>query len=233
MNGKAKRNLMLSAATMLCLLMPSCAYVKVRIPANEPYLKEDTGEAAEAAAQRMRSQTVSQKASSPAGAMIYIAETQPETEPAIEDGITRAEFVQKLYERGERETFEYESIFPDVESEDEYAESILWAHGEQVAFGFESGYFGPDTPITREQVCTVLWRFAVKEDAYVPDQQASLDAFSDREKVSPFAEEAVMWCLAKGIIAEEDGYINPWGIVLADECERILDTFDQVMSKAE
>ena len=53
-----------------------------------------------------------------------------------------------------------EAPFQDVPLESWYAQSIYWARTEELVSGYENNRFGPDDPVTREQLAVILWRFA-------------------------------------------------------------------------
>ena len=56
--------------------------------------------------------------------------------------------------------------------------------------------FGPDDPLTREQMATILWRIAAPETA----TEGDLDRFTDGTTVSDWATEAVAWAVAEGYL---------------------------------
>lgn len=89
--------------------------------------------------------------------------------------------------------------FQDVSLHGWYSEGIAWAAQNDVMSGYGNGLFGPDDPITREQLAAVLWRYAGTES------NAQHIAFADSETISSYAVEAVEWAAANGIITGRDG----------------------------
>ena len=89
--------------------------------------------------------------------------------------------------------------FDDVDYEDYYGDAVRWTATEGVATGYEDGRFGPGDSITREQLAVMLYRFAKLEECDVNAVTDLMD-FPDAEQVSDFAQEAMTWACARGII---------------------------------
>ena len=64
--------------------------------------------------------------------------------------------------------------------------------------------------ITREQLATILYRYA-KQKGYDVSKSAALTAFSDADKVSGYAAEAMQWAVAEGLLQGSNGKLNPQG----------------------
>lgn len=94
----------------------------------------------------------------------------------------------------------FEDRFPDVKGGLWYSEAVVWASAEGIATGYSSGLFGTADPVTREQAVTMLFRYASRK-GYAVDERTSLDRFADAGQVSGFAEEAMEWAVARGIIS--------------------------------
>ena len=69
----------------------------------------------------------------------------------------------------------------------------------------------PDGKITREQLATMLYRYAKERGMVKADAQADLSAFADGANVSPYAAEAMRWAVAAGIVNGMDGSLVPQG----------------------
>jgi hypothetical protein len=59
---------------------------------------------------------------------------------------------------GSEETLQ--SSFRDVVSGAYYAKGVAWAQKNDIVAGYGNGLFGPEDSITREQMITILWKFA-------------------------------------------------------------------------
>ena len=90
--------------------------------------------------------------------------------------------------------------FSDVAGGDWYADPVAWAASEGIVGGYGDGTFGPNDPITREQMASILYRYADYKGLDV-SARASLDAYSDADSVSPWASDVMSWAVSEGIIS--------------------------------
>ena len=78
--------------------------------------------------------------------------------------------------------------------------------------GYEDGRFGVGDKITREQVATILYRFATEYLKLDASEKGDLSTFDDGDAVSSWAEEALTWANGAGIIkGTADNKINARG----------------------
>ena len=137
--------------------------------------------------------------------------TTPTTfDPAVP--MNRAQFATILYRLAGEPEVEYTPNFPDVPDGWFYSDAITWATENGIITGYDDGNFGTQVNITREQIVTLLYRYA----NYVgldTSQRASLDEYVDGSSVSSFAKDAMEWALAVGIIQGQNnqGIIDPQG----------------------
>ena len=97
--------------------------------------------------------------------------------------------------------------FRDVAADAWYARAVTWAQANGVAEGVGSGRFAPNEPVTREQLVTFLWRYAVMR--YEPDFDRfyAEEAFTDADPVSPWAQNAMRLAIgAKVLQGRGDGW---------------------------
>lgn len=113
--------------------------------------------------------------------------------------VSRAQFATILYRMSGAGAVEYSERYPDVSNDTFYTLAALWSAKEGIITGYDNGCFGPADMITREQMATILYRYA----GYLGfdcSNKNSLDKFPDGSDVSPFAKEALQWTNAEGII---------------------------------
>ena len=128
---------------------------------------------------------------------------------APDDNITRAMVATVLWRLGGEK--EYDSVtFIDVDG-DWFETATEWCWSEGIVKGYPlhqetppvpSGYgfyFAGDNPVTREELACFLYRYAKYAGADVSGS-ASLEGFADAASVSDWAEEALGWCVAEGIL---------------------------------
>lgn len=95
-------------------------------------------------------------------------------------------------------------VFTDVSQGSYYAEAVTWASENNIVSGYGDGRFRPEDLITREQMAAILYRY-MKYKGYDDTEIGSkskkeLSAFSDRERVSSYASEAMKWAVGTGLI---------------------------------
>ena len=117
--------------------------------------------------------------------------------------LTRAMMAQVLYNKSGRPAVSGDGMFDDV-GQEWYWPAITWGGRNNVLFGYGDGNYGPQDPITREQLVALLWRYAGRPQT---DAQSS---FSDVDEVSDYAKQALHWASQQGIIAGyPDGAFHP------------------------
>ena len=120
--------------------------------------------------------------------------------------LTRAMAVQVLYNWAGCPRTDGENPFRDVAPSAWYDRAITWAAKEKVVFGYGDGRFGPEDPVTREQLAAMLWR-----NAKQPASQHGL-AFSDSDRISGYAISALRWSTEKEIVyGYPNGLLIPQG----------------------
>lgn len=84
--------------------------------------------------------------------------------------------------------------------------------------------------ITREQLATILYRYA-KQKGYDVSKSAALTGFSDADKVSGYASEAMQWAVAEGLLQGSNGKLNPQGSATRAQVATILMRFMEKFAK--
>lgn len=91
------------------------------------------------------------------------------------------------------------AAFADCDAGAWYAEAVAWARGAGVLTGYDNGLFGPNDALTREQAAAVIMRWAAGQGEDV-SARADLAAFPDAGEVSPWADDAMSWAVAAGVL---------------------------------
>lgn len=91
------------------------------------------------------------------------------------------------------------TVNKDVKGGQWYTEAIRWAQSNGVVEGYSADAFGPDDPITREQMATILYRYAKYHKIDVANTN-TLACFTDVNKVSSWALDAMKWANAVGLV---------------------------------
>ena len=114
---------------------------------------------------------------------------------------TRGQIVTILWRLSGSPVVNYLMDFDDVDPAAYYAEAIRWATSEGIAGGYGGGVFGPDDPITREQLAVMLHRYAQHEGCDVSiGEDTNILSYTDAFDVSEYAVAALQWACGAGII---------------------------------
>lgn len=137
---------------------------------------------------------------------------------------TRGMLVTILY-RMEGEPEAKEASFSDVSREMYYAKAVDWASQNGIVTGYggnETGTFGPDNSVTREQMATILYRYSAKKGKDMT-ARGDLSGFTDCSAISAYAQEAVTWAVGMGLVSGMgDGTVAPAGSATRAQVATIL-----------
>jgi len=117
--------------------------------------------------------------------------------------LTRAMMVQILYNMEGKPTGSKGETFADVAKDAWYADAVAWASANGIVKGYGNGKFGPNDRITREQMATILYRYAIAKK-YDVSKTNDLKAFVDAKDVSDWALAGMKWAVGTGLINGRD-----------------------------
>ena len=157
------------------------------------------------------------------GLLNGISET--EFGPQIE--MTRAMLVTVLY-RAEGEPAVNKSVpFADVDTSAYYANAVLWAQQNGIVNGVTETEFAPDENITREQIATIIYRYA-KVNGYDVSvgENTNILSYTDAESVSEYAIASVQYAVGAGLMkGKSNTTLNPKDNATRAEVAAILQRF--------
>ena len=111
--------------------------------------------------------------------------------------------------------------FADVDDGHWYAEGVAWATSQGIVSGYGNGMFGPDDNITREQLAVILWRYAGSPAATEKELH-----FTDADKASGYALEALRWAVENGVMGGYgNGQLAPQGLATRAQVAQMLMNF--------
>lgn len=91
--------------------------------------------------------------------------------------------------------------FADVPEDQWYTEAVEWAAARGIVVGYDAVFFGPADPITREQMVTILWRYAQYKGYDVSaGEDADILSYNDAFDVAEYAIPAMQWACGAGIV---------------------------------
>ena len=109
---------------------------------------------------------------------------------------TRGMIVTILYRMENTPAVSGVAVFSDVAADQYYTDAVAWASANGIVGGYGNGTFGPNDSITREQLVTMLWRYAGS-----PESSYALDSFQDQGEVAGYAATAMAWAVEHGIVS--------------------------------
>ena len=113
--------------------------------------------------------------------------------------MTRAMVVTVLHRLQGAPQMKYDDTFSDVKANKWYTDAILWAEENDIVNGVEKGKFAPMENVTREQLATIIMRYAPKE-YIITEERADITGYADYKRVHDYAREALSWANAVGLI---------------------------------
>lgn len=137
------------------------------------------------------------------------------------ESLTRGQFVTMLYRLAGTPEVTAENPFKDVDSSMYYADPVIWAYTNGVVKGVSETEFRPNSKISRQELVTMLMRYAVLTGESV-DNSVELDQFADADAVASWAVDAMEWAVAEGIIIGTGTNLNPKGDCIRAEAATIL-----------
>ncbi|HMM05352.1 MAG TPA: N-acetylmuramoyl-L-alanine amidase [Clostridiales bacterium] len=142
--------------------------------------------------------------------------------------ITRGMFITVVGRTaGASSTTPASTVFSDVDSKAYYAPYIAWGYSNHIIEGLSATSFGPNQAITREDLITILYRYAKEKGITLTgDTGKTMANFSDGNTVDSWATEAMTWAVTHGVInGDNQGKINPRAYTTRAEAAKIMMTF--------
>lgn len=148
------------------------------------------------------------------------------------NNVTREEFTSMLIRALGFEEKDSDKEFSDVSKDAWYYKTVKTAAALGIATGYD-GVFGVNETITRQDMCTMLYRAAKLADKVIPDNYGGA-AFADADKIAEYAKESITALQRGGIVnGVEDNYFDPTGMVTRAMAAKVLYGLLTVQPKAD
>ena len=126
--------------------------------------------------------------------------------------------------------------FTDVDAGKWYADATTWTAENGIFAGYGKDKFGPDDPITREQLAAIFYRYADYK-GYDLAVKGNLDKFKDADKITDYAKTAMQWAVGSGLVKGKSGnLLDPQGTAtraeIAAMLHRFIEKYELVQGKA-
>ncbi len=129
--------------------------------------------------------------------------------------MTRAMLVTVLYRLEGKPSVIADVTFKDVGAGEWYTDAIAWASVNGIVSGYSADKFGTNDSISRQDMVTIFYRY-LKYKGLTPAEGASLDLYTDADKLSDYAKPAMEWANATGLVkGTSDTTLSP-----KDNCTR-------------
>ena len=107
-----------------------------------------------------------------------------------------------------------------------YAGAVNWAAAQGIVSGYDAGHFGPEDSVTREQLASILYRYAQYKGYQTASSETALQAFTDGGTISDWAVEAMTWAVSDQVLSGKDGgTLDPQGTATRAEVAQMMMNF--------
>ena len=118
--------------------------------------------------------------------------------------------------------------FTDVAADAWYADAVNWAAARGIVKGYDTGAFGPEDSVTREQLAAILYRYAQAKGYDTTQGGMAVREFSDSASISDWAQEAMAWAVnAQVLSGKGNGVLDPQGTATRAEVAQMLMNFGE------
>ena len=147
------------------------------------------------------------------------------------DKLNRGQMAQVIFNLEGHQAVNYAMSFGDVKGSEWFAEAVRWAASEKIVSGYDNGNFGPNDPITREQLAVILFRYAQYKGMDTVTLEENLTGFADADEISGYAVSALNWAVGAGVINGTGAGLAPKANATRSEVAQMLMNFDQNVVK--
>lgn len=141
-----------------------------------------------------------------------------------DEPLNRAQLAQVLWTVGG--CIESDSAhFSDANPDDWFYPAISWCQQEGLIAGYEDGSFSPDRLLTREQLASILYRYARYAGSSLRTT-ADLSQYADHQEVSSWACDSMRWAMSNRLLTADDGALRPADTVSRAELAAALYAYD-------
>lgn len=140
--------------------------------------------------------------------------------PDAQTELTRGELIAALYEAAGSPAVTGSCAYKDVAKDSAYYDAIVWATENGYISGYDNGSFGASDSLSREQLVTILWRYA---GSPMLMDYPGLQNYTDAKEISAYARQAIAWAHQKDLLAQTSGKIQPKASVTAQDAVDMMD----------
>ena len=149
---------------------------------------------------------------------------------APDAAMTRGMMAKALYALAEKPEAGEAATFEDLAEDADYIDAVAWGAAIELLKGYSETEFGGEDALNRQQLATLLYRYAqLVGERDVEADVSVLEQFSDADRVSDWAKEAMAWAVAEElVIGRTDGTLDPRAEITRAEAAAILDRYSKL-----
>ena len=144
--------------------------------------------------------------------------------------LNRAMMAAVLYNMEGQPACDKNGLFSDVENGKWYTDAVNWAASNNIVSGMPDGTYAPDQALTREQMASILYRYAEYKGIDV-SARADLSTFTDGTTVSPWAQDVVQWAVAEKLMSGNGNELQPKGTASRAQVATVLMNYSENVAK--
>jgi hypothetical protein len=119
--------------------------------------------------------------------------------------MTRAMVVTVLYRLAGEPDVSGTSTFSDVSANTWYTKAVAWAQEQGIAEGYPDGTFRVDQPVKRQELVSLLYRYAQRTGNAEATTGNPLSSYADAAQVPAWATDAFSWAIETGLVNGTEG----------------------------
>ena len=142
--------------------------------------------------------------------------------------VTRAQIVQILYAKEGKPLVTSINPFTDIPENKWFSAAVLWSNKNSIVAGYPDKSFHPNQPVTREQLITIMYKYASFKEFNISAEISSrekLEKYPDYGQISNYAKTSMAWALDKGILSGTNKGIEPKGTANRAQMAVIMKAF--------
>lgn len=146
--------------------------------------------------------------------------------------MTRAMLITVLWRLADSPKAQSTGSFSGEPSDMWYSYALSWALENGIVMGYGNGSFGANNELTREQMAVIIVNYA-KYKGYDVSTSSDLSSFTDRDSVSSWAKNAMLWAYGKNLVSGTGGgLLSPHSNATRCQIAAILQRFiENIVSK--
>ncbi|GMQ62984.1 S-layer homology domain-containing protein [Vallitalea maricola] len=141
------------------------------------------------------------------------------------ENMSRGTFVNVIYKMAGNLQVTGENLFKDVKIGSTYYDPVVWATYSKIINGYSDEFFGTNDNITREQIATMMYRYAKLKD-YKTTSTGDISSYTDSHMISEWAVHSMKWAVSNKIISgSSKNMLIPQGTATRGEVASMLKRF--------